>query len=94
MTTDLLGWSSTMTDTIELPRVLRGELQPTMELSILDLPPAPDEAPAPAPQRLPKRLRRRRAYAHLAAAWRHATLTRAALAASTAGLALTGCGAL
>jgi hypothetical protein len=91
---ELARWTPA-TDTQEIPRVQRGTPVAdllTMELSILDLPPRPDEAP-PVPQRLPKRLRRR-GLAHVAAAWRAATLTRAALATSAAGLALSGCGAL
>jgi hypothetical protein len=94
-----LAFTSYMTDTTDLGVLWRQQLRapvhpPTVRLHLLDLPPRPDEAPAPAPQRLPKRLRRRRAMRHVAAAWRAATLTRACLAASTAGLALTGCGVL
>lgn len=44
-----------MTDTVELPAVLRGAEPPTAEV----WPPAPVPAPA-APVRLPKRLRRSR----------------------------------
>jgi hypothetical protein len=67
VTADLLGWSSTMTDTREIPAVrpLTEDHFPTVVLHpVFDLPPAP----VPVPQRLPKRLRRRAA-AHLALAF-------------------------
>ncbi len=53
-----LGWSP-MTDTCELPIVWPGG-PPTMAMHpVFDLPPSPQEAPAPPPVRLPRRLRRR-----------------------------------
>jgi hypothetical protein len=82
----LLGWSSTMSDTIDLGTLWRNELRPTTaELHVVfDMPPPP---PLPAPARLPKRLRRRAA-AHLADAFHSSILTRAALlATAVAGFA-------
>jgi len=62
MTADLLGWTSTMTDTHELAAVYVGvplEDAPTMVLTTEPLPFPWLLPPVPAPTRLPRRLRRR-----------------------------------
>jgi hypothetical protein len=81
----LLGWSSTMSDTIDLGVLFPPTYwQTTVMHPVFDMPPPP---PLPAPARLPKRLRRRAA-AHLADAFHSSILTRAALlATAVAGFA-------
>jgi len=62
MTADLLGWSSPMTDTHELPAIYVGvplEDAPTMALNTEPIPFPWTLPPVPAPVRLPKRIRRR-----------------------------------